>query len=93
MEALRNSFTFKEFQIDILFQFENKNGQNILFANSPTAFVPPGGFMSGYSNQPTSILDRWRKPGDRASLARSSTTSYSYSYALNSNAAFSDASA
>jgi hypothetical protein len=70
--GFQNSFTYKGIQLDFLFQFVKQTGYNDLtFWNSSRY---PGMFARGNSNQPVTILDRWQKPGDNASIARFRTT-------------------
>lgn len=70
--GFQNSFTYKGIQLDFLFQFVKQTGYNDLtFWNSSRY---PGMFVRGNSNQPVTILDRWQKPGDNASVGRYRTT-------------------
>lgn len=70
--GFQNTFTYKGIQLDLLFQFVKQTGYNELtFWNSSRY---PGMFARGVSNQPVTILDRWQKPGDNASVARFRTT-------------------
>jgi TonB-linked SusC/RagA family outer membrane protein len=50
-----NSFQYKGFQLDVLFQYVNQKAQGRRFGSYPGASL---------SNQPTSVLDNWKKPGD-----------------------------
>ncbi len=86
--GLSNNFRFKNFGLDILFQFVKQRGLNYAFGNLP-----------GYNsiNQPSWVMDRWQKQGDIKSHQRFSSTystGYSqFSYASNqSDAAYTDAS-
>lgn len=57
--GVQNSLRFGSFQIDLFFQFTKQVGRN-------SEFDP--NWIPGYiRNQPVSILDRWRKPGDISS--------------------------
>jgi TonB-dependent starch-binding outer membrane protein SusC len=60
--GFQNSFVYKGFEIDVLFQFVKQVGRNIY---SELGFSP--GLMS---NQPDFILDRWQKPGDIAKFQK-----------------------
>jgi len=63
--GLQNSFSYKGFQLDVLFQFVKQNGYNFL-----NAFANAG---AGVFNQniPTFLLDgRWQKTGDIAKYQR-----------------------
>jgi TonB-linked SusC/RagA family outer membrane protein len=53
--GLSNSFTYKSFSLDFLFQYVNKIGPNYLYGVSPGTF--------GH-NQPVSVLGRWQNKGD-----------------------------
>ncbi len=56
--GIQNSFEFKRFQLDFLFQFINQLGTGYSFNGTP------GRFLNGAGNQPVSVLERWQKPGD-----------------------------
>jgi len=84
--GIENSFSYKGFQLDILFQFVKQMGPNYLFGLYPGARK---------YNEPVSVLGRWQKPGDQASIQRfNSDYTYSNSWfnATQSDAAYSDAS-
>jgi TonB-dependent starch-binding outer membrane protein SusC len=55
-----NSFSYGNFQLDILFQFVKQKGYNYF------------GFAPGEPtvNQPTTVLNRWQKPGDITNVQR-----------------------
>ncbi|WP_316823086.1 SusC/RagA family TonB-linked outer membrane protein [Pedobacter gandavensis] len=55
--GLNNSFSYKDFTLDVFFKFEQKMGNVNL---SPNGNVP--GMMM---NQDASVLDRWQKEGDQ----------------------------
>ncbi|OQP67822.1 hypothetical protein A4R26_32715 [Niastella populi] len=66
--GLQNNLTYKGIQLDVLFQFVKQPGYNdVAFWNGNRY---PGMFIRGNSNQPVTVLDRWRKAGDNASVAR-----------------------
>jgi TonB-dependent starch-binding outer membrane protein SusC len=70
--GFQNTLTYKDIQLDFLFQFVKQTGYNdVAFWNGSRY---PGMFASGYSNQPVTVLDHWQKPGDNASVARFRTT-------------------
>lgn len=80
-----NQIQFKGFNLDFLFQFVKQIG-----ANGKAGTVP-----GAISNQPISVLDRWKNPGDIASIQKSNTTGalfISETAYGNSDAAYSDAS-
>jgi hypothetical protein len=79
--GFQNTFIYKNFQLDILFQFVKQRGQNYFFGNYP-------GFYG--TNQPVSILNSWKKPGDASPIQRYSASDFNV-VLLNENAANSDA--
>jgi TonB-linked SusC/RagA family outer membrane protein len=58
--GLQNSFTYGHFNLDFLFQFVKQTGLYFLY-NDPGAYS---------SYEPVTVLDRWQKPGDKASIQR-----------------------
>ena len=85
--GFRNTFIYKGFQLDLFFRFIKQTGVNFLYSNS----VMPG--LEG--NQPVTVLNRWRNPGDIKPIQRFNQD-YSlynaYNDALFSDQAYSDAS-
>ncbi len=84
-----NTFSYKGFSLDFLFQFVNQTGIN-LFGTYQT--MPGTEF-----NQPVDYLNRWQKPGDKAKYQMFSQNyggqaSNELNYAPYSNFAYSDAS-
>jgi TonB-linked SusC/RagA family outer membrane protein len=69
--GFQNTFSYKGFELDLLFQFVKQLGYNFVFYNGGT--YVPGTFGSGYSNQPVTVLNRWRQPGDHSLLAKYTT--------------------
>lgn len=68
---LENIVNYKNFELSFSFQFVNRKGRNYFFYNGN---LFPGQFSSiANSNQPLSVLNRWQKPGDIASIAAYST--------------------
>ncbi|MEI9806651.1 MAG: hypothetical protein WDO16_01520 [Bacteroidota bacterium] len=63
--GLQNSFQYKNFQLDFLFQFVKQTGSDALL-NLTGAFA---------SAVPAYMLDRWQKPGDNATYQRLGTQS------------------
>src|SRR5690606_2988211 len=57
--GLSNSFTYKNWHLDVFLQFVKQKAPNYFF-NSP-----PVGTMF---NQPAEVLDRWQQPGDNAAF-------------------------
>jgi TonB-linked SusC/RagA family outer membrane protein len=78
-----NSFTYKGFQLDILFQFTKRTGTNYLFQ----PFAPPGLFGTNWGRD---VLSRWQKPGDKASIEQFTESYSSNAYAGYANAQLSD---
>ncbi len=62
--GLTNTLTYKNCSLNFLFQFVKKDGYN------QYRFTEPPGTML---NQSESVLDRWQKPGDQASMQRYTT--------------------
>ncbi|PTT02453.1 SusC/RagA family TonB-linked outer membrane protein [Pedobacter sp. HMWF019] len=89
--GFQNAFTYKNFQLDVSFQFTKQLARNYLFGSYPT-----GTFNTyGAGNQPIWQLDRWRKPGDITSISRATSGSdlvSSWSSASSSDVVWSDAS-
>ena len=87
--GLQNTVSYKSFSFEFMLSFTKQIGANDIFGGSD-----PGGFDSG--NQPTSILNNvWTRPGDHAAVQKFSQTGSNflqYFYAVNSDAAYSDAS-
>ena len=87
--GLQNTFQFRQFSLDFLFQFVKQKGTNFLNA--------AGALPGQMSNQPVAILDHWQKPGDvkpyqMYSQSYSSNAYNAFNYLYQSDAAYSDAS-
>ncbi|MBB4120010.1 TonB-linked SusC/RagA family outer membrane protein [Mesonia hippocampi] len=83
-----NSLSYKNWAMDVFFQFVKKDGYNQYRTSEP-----PGTM----TNQPVSVLGRWQKPGDQAEMQRFTTGANSEAFLAHSqfsqsNAAISDAS-
>jgi TonB-linked SusC/RagA family outer membrane protein len=89
-----NSFRYKGFELDMLFQFVKQVGLNYFFGSEPGYYYS----TTNVGNQPLTVLPHWQKPGDITSIQRYSTYSSSslvnaFNNASNSSdAAYSDAS-
>jgi TonB-linked SusC/RagA family outer membrane protein len=85
--GVQNSFSYRGFQLDFLFQFVKQTGFNYYFGRFPGA---------DRYNQPSYLLERWQNPGNAATHQKyNSNYSVSGAYmnaAFNSDAAYSDAS-
>jgi hypothetical protein len=62
--GINNTFSYKNIDLDIFASFVKQNVRGFIANNLPGAFLHTG------ANQPTSVLDRWRKPGDAARYQR-----------------------
>ncbi len=87
--GFENKFTYRGFQLDVLFQFVKQLAYNYLFYN----FGAPG---ISNENQPTYVLSRWRSPGNLTAVEKyltDYTNNYQQFYDLQtSDAAISDGS-
>lgn len=91
--GLQNNIQIREFQIDFLFQFVKQAGSSLSFNNG--TIVAPGSFISGSSNQPISVINRWQKASDNSSVQKYSAdllTVNDMIRMIGSSAAYSDAS-
>ncbi|GAA3929236.1 TonB-dependent receptor [Chitinophaga oryziterrae] len=61
-----NSLQYKGFDLDFLLQFVNQKARNYKFGNLPGLAV---------RNQPISVLNRWKNPGDIVDIQKVSTNS------------------
>jgi TonB-linked SusC/RagA family outer membrane protein len=86
-----NSFQYKGFELNMLFQYVKQKGTNFRFGNGNG--TPPG-FTS--TNQPVGVTDHWQKAGDVKDIQMVSTdygvVGTAFTAASNSDAAYSDAS-
>jgi hypothetical protein len=90
---LQQTIQYKGFEVDFLLQFVKQTGKQVIFNNA--SGIIPGVFEPGLSNQPATVLDRWRsKDNEAVKIQRYSTnvTTLAHEYANNSNAAYGDAS-
>jgi hypothetical protein len=89
--GLQNTITFKRLELDFLFQVVKQlaSVSNLQYLQQFPGYYFNGG---GYGNQPVTVLDRWQKPGDNASIQRFSTTLSNASFVKNSTAGYEDAS-
>jgi TonB-linked SusC/RagA family outer membrane protein len=62
--GFQNTFQYKGFELDVLFQFVKQKIPNYFFGSYP------GNFDEGSGNQPVSVLNHWQKPGDIAANQR-----------------------
>ena len=78
--GFQNTLSFKNWRLDVFFQFVSQNGRNYLYFNQ----VEPG----MYGNKPTEVLDRWQKPGQHAPVEKYSQN-YGNAYTAFTNLTFS----
>lgn len=84
--GFQNTFTYKNFSLDFLFQFMNKKAKNEYFPTTLSGAVA--------NNQPAFVTNRWQNPGDiaeRMLYTTNSSVSFNNSYLYN-DAGFSSAS-
>jgi TonB-linked SusC/RagA family outer membrane protein len=87
--GIQNTLKYKNFSLDLLFQFVKQKGNNYKFGNGfPGSFTP--------NNQPASVLDRWRNPGDVKPIQKYTQSNFDLIlpalYIIQSDAAWTDAS-
>jgi TonB-linked SusC/RagA family outer membrane protein len=86
--GINNAFVYKDFSLDFFFQFVKQMGKNYLYNGIPGTFNQGG-------NQPATILNRWKTPGDITDiqkLSQNGSLNNSLDYARISNLFYSDAS-
>jgi len=71
--GFRNNLKYKNFEIDLFFEFKKQAGTNYL---GNLARVPGIAFY----NQPAVVLNRWRQPGDRAAVGKFTSTTSTAAY-------------
>jgi len=85
--GVNNTFTYKNFQLNIFLEFKKQLGVNYL-SNAYN-----GGVSPGYEfNQPQAVTNRWQAVGDNAQLPKYSTGFDIYPYGNYSSLLISDAS-
>jgi TonB-dependent starch-binding outer membrane protein SusC len=87
--GFQNSFSYKGFSLDVFFQFVKQTGLQYWAASS----LIPGTMF----NEPTLVLNRWQKPGDKKPYEQftqdyGSAAASALGYAQNSDYAYGDAS-
>jgi len=87
--GFQNNFSFKEFTLNVFFQFVNQQGEKL--------FAAYGTMPGVMANQPTYVLDRWQKPGDNKTYQQFSqdyslNPANEFSYVTTSNFAYGNAS-
>lgn len=61
--GIRNTLNYKEFELDIFFDFKKQNGVTYLWQ---LAYKVPGRI----SNLPVDVMERWQKPGDVTTIQK-----------------------
>ncbi|MDD3990318.1 MAG: SusC/RagA family TonB-linked outer membrane protein, partial [Bacteroidales bacterium] len=64
--GLLNTFQYKGFQLDMMFQFVKQDGYNYVASGAPGMII---------QNQPAIVLNRWKNPGDITDIQRYSKDS------------------
>lgn len=88
-----NSLQYRNFQLDLFFEFRKQTGSNYL-ASVYIAYAQTPGTMA---NQPTAVLDRWQVPGNRSDIQQFTATPgtdafNALNYLYSSGGVYSDAS-
>lgn len=90
--GIQNNIKYKDFELTFLFQFVKQKGSHSIFGDRP-------GFFSGtgnLGNQPTTVLQRWQKPGDVSQNQQYTASKFNITlpaiYVASSDAVWSDAS-
>ena len=78
--GFQNTLSYKNWRLDIFFQFVKQDGFNYLAYNP----IEPG----MYGNQPTAVLSRWQQPGDQAPVEKYSQN-FGPAYSAYSNLVYS----
>jgi TonB-linked SusC/RagA family outer membrane protein len=84
--GFQNTLSYKGFELDVFFQFVKQMGRDFSLGNAPG---------SPRTNQPSSVLNYWQKPGDVAPIQRVNndfSLLNSFGMAAGSDATWSDAS-
>jgi TonB-linked SusC/RagA family outer membrane protein len=62
--GIQNTFTYKQLDLSIFFEFKKQTGLNYL--NTLSGIIPG----TPYFNQPAVVLNRWQKPGDITNIQK-----------------------
>jgi TonB-dependent starch-binding outer membrane protein SusC len=90
--GFRNTFRYKNFELEGLFEFKKSMGNNYLYT---LGYNVPG---FNYSNQPVIVMSRWQKPGDVTDIQRFTASASSEAFIratenlISSDAVYTDAS-
>ncbi len=67
--GIQNNFRYKNFELDLFFQFISQKSYRLNSGLNPGSFSK----FASLGNQPISVIERWRKPGDIAQSEKYST--------------------
>lgn len=68
--GLQSQFTYKNFGLDLFFEYRNQTGRNYT-----TSIYTSGGDVPGFmTNVPVYVLDRWQTEGDQTDIQKLSAT-------------------
>lgn len=86
--GISNNFRYKNFTLDVLFQFTKQLGRS---------YLATSGIVGGMTNQPQDVLGRWQEVGDQSSIQRFTSGQnpngqMAYNFFRESDAAIEDAS-
>jgi TonB-linked SusC/RagA family outer membrane protein len=69
--GMENTISYKGFQLSFFFQFVYQKGpRDFYYWNGQNN---PGAFEAGHSNQPTTVTEHWKKPGDNVPIGKLTT--------------------
>lgn len=66
--GFQNTFEFKGFQLDVLFQFVKQIARSYYYGSYPGTFS--SAYNGAIGNQPTTVLNAWHKLGDKSDVQR-----------------------
>ncbi|MGC1631280.1 MAG: SusC/RagA family TonB-linked outer membrane protein, partial [Gelidibacter sp.] len=86
--GISNNFRYKNFTLDVLFQFTKQLGRS---------YLGTSGIVGGMTNQPQNVLGRWQEVGDQGPIQRFTSGQdpngqMAYNFFRDSDAAIEDAS-
>lgn len=75
--GLGNSFTYKNWQLDISMSFKKTKGYDFI-----SNFYSPGSYEYGHGNLPVDFMDAWANPGDISDIQQLNNDSSTYTSPL-----------
>lgn len=90
--GFQSVLTYRGFELNFLFQFVKQIQPHTIFNSGSYNFPGSVSLINNLGNMPETVLDRWQKAGDIASVKKYSTVLFAPSYILNSTANVKDAS-